>query len=708
MKKSKYISKYDYLGYYSKQPAMWFYSNDEIQAAINVELNQYSQLSLDDDDELDDEDEEYEVDAYEYYKAALFDRQDVAADWDQKEYEEYLVKHKEVDQNNILIVQGNILDKWSKEHIRATYSSQGCQIIDYDDQQYRYKNVDSLAEITKQDFEQHDKLIMFQPTFIWQEKGLITKCDALVKLHNDIYIIETKGTSSTKLVHVFDLYYQHKVVEHSLQEYMPDNTFLYNYRLCIIDYVKAPKFTAPFVITDSCGLGKSPTATPANDKSFQTKRNVKLGIRVNEKFDHTAYFDDIFTWTMDSINEAKEDGLISTQEYKVRTKVVELLMNFNDAIRDLKTRKNYLLEVEKHKPNVKPEKFVPSFQDKGLIKNTDYWVDLKKLYIAKGYDLFAYSGNLLKIKPEIMSSLKPHMSAHDLFMVMKDHDIKYEKQAEEYEASFAAHLPAFKVNQEAWNYHLSLLKDKKVYFDFESINTAVRAVDNSTPFLQAITQCSIIKDHHDGTPISDAPCLNMCCHPKQIDNNWMKSVIDELYEGPDYSYIVYNKNFEKSRLKEMAEFINEPEYTKKVECINDNIVDLAEWYNYKGKKNSTNPKDKNARIECPILVKQLHGFYSIKKVLPLVNLYNPAIYNETKCVSYVDGLLTVHNGTECQTQTTKYFYDMETDQTWDEFLASIQCYCENDVRAMIAVEYLAKEIAKNPQYYNDLAKKLGY
>lgn len=701
MKKSRYISKYDYLAYYTKQPAMWFFSNTEIKAAIDYELSKCKNVDNDIDDDEESVDDN-EIDAYDYYKESIFDIQNA-----QNEYQEFLKSTQKIDENNILMVQGNILDKWSKEHIKNEYSEFNCLIIDYDDNEYRNKSSDYLFELTKKDLFNNQNIILFQPTFIWKEKGLITKCDALVKINNDIFIIETKGTSSTKIIHVFDLFYQHKVVENSINEINDNNTFIYNYRLCIIDYIKAPIFTAPFSITDSSGLGKSPIACPQKDKSLETKRNCKRGIRIKENYDYTSYFNDIFTWTIDGINELKEEKLINSKEAETRTKIVGLFADFDYAIQQLKNRKELLEHRESQCPNHKPDPFVPSYQDKGDLKNTDFWMDLRKLYVAKGYDVLGYSGNLLKINGQILNKLKPNITVNELFTLMKENDNNIAKQQEEYEMYFAKHLPNFNVDYEAWEYHLSQLKDKKVYFDFESINTAIRAVDNSTPFLQAITQCSIIKDHNDGTPISEVQCLNMCRHPRKIDIPWMKEVIDNLYEGPNYSYVVFNKSFEKTRLKEMAEFIGETEYYNKVQCINDNIVDLAEWYNYKGKKlDSNNPK--SPKIKCPIIVKQLHGFYSIKKVLPLVNMYNPNIYKETKCVSYIDGLLTVHNGSECQTETTKYFFEIPTEMPWKQFLASIECYCENDVRAMIAVEYLAKDIAKNPQYYNDLARKIGY
>ncbi|EDT87848.1 conserved hypothetical protein [Ureaplasma parvum serovar 14 str. ATCC 33697] len=48
----------------------------------------------------------------------------------------------------------------------------------------------------------------------------------------------------------------------------------------------------------------------------------------------------------------------------------------------------------------------------------------------------------------------------------------------------------------------------------------------------------------------------MIIDPLEINNEWFKAVIDKIHHGLEYSYIVYNKSFEASRLKEMAEFIN--------------------------------------------------------------------------------------------------------------------------------------------------------
>ena len=45
MKISKYITKYDYIAYYTKQPSMWFYTNTEIDTLYKTEYQLHSHNS---------------------------------------------------------------------------------------------------------------------------------------------------------------------------------------------------------------------------------------------------------------------------------------------------------------------------------------------------------------------------------------------------------------------------------------------------------------------------------------------------------------------------------------------------------------------------------------------------------------------------------------------------------------------------------------
>jgi hypothetical protein len=101
------------------------------------------------------------------------------------------------------------------------------------------------------------------------------------------------------------------------------------------------------------------------------------------------------------------------------------------------------------------------------------------------------------------------------------------------------------------------LKHKKVYFDFESINLATRVVDNTLPFMQCVNQVSIIIDNGSGVT-KHTPCNNLLFDPLEMDTEKYKQIVDAILPNKDnleictkYSYVVFNKSFEKTRLEEM-------------------------------------------------------------------------------------------------------------------------------------------------------------
>ena len=125
-------------------------------------------------------------------------------------------------------------------------------------------------------------------------------------------------------------------------------------------------------------------------------------------------------------------------------------------------------------------------------------------------------------------------------------------------------------------------------------------------------------------------------------------IIDALYMGEEYSYIVYNKHFESNRLIEMSNFIREDEYYNKVSTINKNIFDLADFFMLNSKQNDA----------C--LIKELNGFYSIKNILPLIQKYEPKIFKKTKCKDYKE--LNIGNGLVCQEKTMNRFFGITSDE----------------------------------------------
>ncbi|MDE6473174.1 MAG: DUF2779 domain-containing protein [Ureaplasma sp.] len=658
MKKSKYVSKYDYIAYYTKQKAMWFFTNAEVQAALKAQYSLYSINHA----SVSDEDEEYETDqttesTFNNYKENKFNYD--STDWEKinnQQDSEYLneflkefIKVKDADKNNPLMIEGVIIEEKAKEFIINKYNKNNqFKVFDFDKEKL---NIDDLAQKTKNVILSETNAIIFQPTFIDEKRNIVTKCDFLIKEDDIITIIENKATSSCKWVHYLDLVFQKKVIENI--DYL--TKFNFYYELCLIAYEKLNKGDVSFITTNTINLSKT-VPVDKNSMSEQEIQDKKIGIKTDKRSfeDKSIEINEILN------NYFDEDKFKHSRTKAKKTAILELDVNFNKVIEELWSVKNSLNEASL------PGKFYPSYNDKSEFKNTDLWLDLRKLYASEGYKLFEYSGNVVKQNGIALKDFENGIPNN--FQIER-----YFLPSKPYENYFVYNSRDFSyLNKEETENRLSELKDKKVYFDFETINSALRVIDNTYAFTQIVTQCSIIKTIDSQNYISE--CNNLMIDPKDIKIEWFKQIIDDLYEGSDCSYIVYNKSFENSRLKEMKEYINDEEYSEKINIIIENVYDLADFFTL----------NKNY-----ILIKELGGFYSIKKVLPLIEKYAPNIFVETKCHDYKK--LNINNGALCQQKTACRFLNLVDDNEWNQIVHDSKIYCENDVRAMIAVYYFIKD-----------------
>ena len=92
----------------------------------------------------------------------------------------------------------------------------------------------------------------------------------------------------------------------------------------------------------------------------------------------------------------------------------------------------------------------------------------------------------------------------------------------------------------------------------------------------------------------------------------------------------------------MKYLINDSEYTKKADIITNNIVDLADLFTINSKNNNF------------IVFKELKGFYSIKKVLPIIENYDSDAFNRAGCKNYHN--LDIQNGAMAQSISTRRFF----------------------------------------------------
>lgn len=462
---------------------------------------------------------------------------------------------------------------------------------------------------------------------------------------------------------------------------------LYEYFLCLIKYCYLNKNEISFELTEYINLKKT-VATPPNDHKVYIPLKDKEIIEFKNGFKkgYVLLDENQYPLKIKDLMYDKFDDLETNLEIAKGISKKALVNSFENLKKINNNFEENLKEMRKHKSNMDINSlpyFKPSSLDKSPYKNCDFFPMERKLFAYQGFNIFDYSGNIAYQNDVYLDNAIKNDN--------KENFLKKPKANPNIFIELFNVNKTYLINENLTNKILNTLNSKKVYFDFETINTPIRVVDNTLPFMQIVTQCSIIKFDKENQELDDAICNNLIIDPLKINIEWFKEIVDEIYwdknndeiTNPinDVSYIVYNKSFEVSRLKEMAKMINQKEYYAKVDSIIKNIFDLADMFKVK----STDPN-------YLIFFKELGGFYSIKKVLPLIDKYNKDIYTKTKCLNYSD--LEISNGQICQTETVKRFFKIIDDEKWKHVEKQMQIYCENDVRAMIAVEFFIYDLIK--------------
>lgn len=214
------------------------------------------------------------------------------------------------------------------------------------------------------------------------------------------------------------------------------------------------------------------------------------------------------------------------------------------------------------------------------------------------------------------------------------------------------------INKEKINEFLSSLNYPLYYLDFETFMTAVPIFDHSKPYQQLVFQYSLHIQYEKDGPLVHKEIL---AETNGIDPRIQ--IIDNLIKdcGEHGDIIVYNLDFESSRIKEMMKaFPNKSEALSK---INSRLKDLMipfqnKWY----------------------YSPDLQGSYSIKKVLP--SLVPELSY---KNLNIGEG------GTASNffSQMIKGDFNGNVNQTRQDLLE----YCKLDTIAMVEIIRKLKEIS---------------
>ncbi|MGX9358801.1 UU173 family protein [Mycoplasma sp. 2575] len=249
-------------------------------------------------------------------------------------------------------------------------------------------------------------------------------------------------------------------------------------------------------------------------------------------------------------------------------------------------------------------------------------------------------------------------------------------------------------------YEYNVITDKNAniaWFDFEGVTLPTPMLDYLPAWNQVISQTSIVKTQNDEIYESN----DYVYDPLTFDINTYKKIIDDLYDQEISYYIIYNINYEKSRLLEIKESlhiyclqnkldeIQFNEYAKKIDFIVNRLVDICNFFSGR--------KQKIFVVDRMINLGYINGSYSIKKIEYFVtnnNLNKHLKYNITPYSK-----LNVKNGSEALTIATTRALNLIKDNEWNRKIKDLKIYCHNDVMAMLMAAELVKYLLKNKDEY---------
>ena len=214
------------------------------------------------------------------------------------------------------------------------------------------------------------------------------------------------------------------------------------------------------------------------------------------------------------------------------------------------------------------------------------------------------------------------------------------------------------------------------YLDFESYNCPLPRFKGEHPYTQSLFQYSL----HVEKALGHCDCIQDHFEYLAKDHQdhrleLIESLIAHIDLTDGGTVIVYNKSFEKTRLKELSFIFKDKK--DQLDKINDHIFDLLEVLRGSKELFSNTSRDKPSFTYYNNL---MHGSFSIKKVLPLfTNL------------TYTN--LDVKNGTEAI--LTYGMLPFLTTKEYQEKYVALRIYCRQDTWAMVEILKGIREQMKN-------------
>ncbi|VEU59230.1 DUF2779 domain-containing protein [Mesomycoplasma neurolyticum] len=292
--------------------------------------------------------------------------------------------------------------------------------------------------------------------------------------------------------------------------------------------------------------------------------------------------------------------------------------------------------------------------------------------------------------PEIANFSGKVLSKKSILNFIETRNITY-IQFIEYLKSVNARID-LSINDEEILNILNNPKNSIVWYDFEGFSLPFPPIDGVEPYKQIVFQLSIKKTYKNKIYTE-----NIVYDPKKIDLNVFVEIIEKIYSnGSDY-FVVFNKSYENTRIKEMMNLIKENDEEKhekllyKYNHIIENTIDLADFFSkYKA----------NEFILPSIFFSKLKGYYSIKKIEKLITENKEKLNLKNFIIPYKE--LVIQNGVLAMSKAIDRYLGIIGDKEWEDEKINLKKYCENDVMAMIMVVEFINWTIKHKDKIKDL------
>jgi len=224
---------------------------------------------------------------------------------------------------------------------------------------------------------------------------------------------------------------------------------------------------------------------------------------------------------------------------------------------------------------------------------------------------------------------------------------------------------------------IKLLKYPIYHLDFETFPCPLPRFSDEKAYTQSLFQYSLHIEREAGVCDKDKDHIGFLSYDQADRRREMVVHMLDHIKDDDGSILVYNDSFEKGRIKEMMKLY--PELAPDLQRIHDRVFDLMNITKGSSKLFESLGYDKKTAKGITFYHGDLHGSYSIKKVLP--------IFSD---LSY-EGM-GVGNGTEAFL-TYANFPNM-TEKEFKKSYQDLIDYCKQDTWAMVEILDKFRQILK--------------